>query len=211
MNRKLIIVVLPLIILFSFILSTRQKGASLSADTKITSLSPAPSQMIAEQTPQWCQYAAPISPTVITLTQLKNLTYTPEEGKKTTLINGEGRFPLPGFGLVSLYLVDACTAYGDVNNDGKEDAIIVLGQHADGTTGSWYQLVAVINRSNRPVPLAYSSTNDLGDRAIIQSIIVQNGVITVAATTHGPDDPLCCPTFSQTLRYIIMNNKLIKQ
>jgi hypothetical protein len=60
-----------------------------------------------------------------------------------------------------------------------------------GGSGTFYTLHAVITRDGQPTDIAMTT---LGDRAQINSLAFQADQIVVDMVTHGPDDPLCCPT-----------------
>ena len=64
-----------------------------------------------------------------------------------------------------------------------------------GGSGSFSDLVVVQNRRGRPVQAANA---ELGDRVRVQSLGIarRDGQteIHVGLVSHGPDDPLCCPT-----------------
>jgi hypothetical protein len=44
---------------------------------------------------------------------------------------------------------------------------------------------------------------------IIQSISITNDEVTVRLITHGPNDGMCCPTVSKTLRMFFRRNKFV--
>ena len=49
----------------------------------------------------------------------------------------------------------------------------------------------------------------LGDRVDLHSVAIENGQIVVAMTTHGPKDPMCCPTVEVTKRWSVRNDRLV--
>ncbi len=89
-------------------------------------------------------------------------------------------------------------AYGDLNADGLEDAAILLAENQGGT-GVFVSVIAVLNQEGQPVQAGSAYVDD---RPIINSIAVQDGAIVLAATIHGPNDPMVSPTFpvTQTLQ-----------
>ena len=66
---------------------------------------------------------------------------------------------------------------------------------------------AVLDQGGVPVHVASAS---LGDRVRITSITVQGGTITVDLVTHGPQDPLCCPTLQKVVRYRLVGGQLVE-
>jgi hypothetical protein len=97
-------------------------------------------------------------------------------------------------------------AVGDLDNDGKEDAAVTT-YDWEGGTGYFKSLTVLLNKDNKPV---YLTSIDLGDRTAIDSISINLGAIRLAVTTHGSNDPLCCPTLNETWDYKLVDNKLIK-
>ncbi|MGD8902000.1 MAG: hypothetical protein PVI67_00405, partial [Anaerolineae bacterium] len=50
----------------------------------------------------------------------------------------------------------------------------------------------------------------LGDRVQINALFIQNGEIVVDMVTHGPDDPMCCPTQQVVQTFALQGEELIK-
>jgi heat shock protein HslJ len=97
-------------------------------------------------------------------------------------------------------------AWGDLNSDGVDDAVVVLVENSGGT-GNFRYLAAVLNENGSPENVA---TQLLGDRVQVQSVTVVGAEITVKAVAHGPDDPMCCPTQEVTLVYGYDGEQLVK-
>jgi hypothetical protein len=92
--------------------------------------------------------------------------------------------------------------FGDVNNDGYEDAIAVLGIDSRGSATPEY--VYVFTLENGKLKLIWDF--ETGDRADggLKKIYAENGNLTVelygrnryiGAQFYGGDEPLCCPTW----------------
>lgn len=97
-------------------------------------------------------------------------------------------------------------ALGDLNNDGEEDAAVIL----DGTcggSGSFRELAIIINQDGKPY---YLTSKDLGDRVVINSITIQLGEIILDMVIHGPEDGLCCPSVPKIFKYKLAENKIIE-
>jgi hypothetical protein len=96
---------------------------------------------------------------------------------------------------------------GNIDNEGAEDAAVILSANYGGS-GSFYQLFAVINREGqfqqKGEPIV------LGDRVIINSIIIKNRIIIIDMTTQGPKDALCCPTKREIVKYKLTGNNLTR-
>jgi len=40
--------------------------------------------------------------------------------------------------------------------------------------------------------------------------VIESGEITVDMVTHGPDDPMCCPTVEATQKYKLQGDTLVQ-
>ena len=92
--------------------------------------------------------------------------------------------------------------YGDINQDGLEDAVVFLITQ-NGGTGHFIEMAAVLNLNGNPVNI---STQYLGDRVIVESGTVQGGSITVNLRVQGPNDPACCPSQIDVRNFFIDAN-----
>ena len=92
--------------------------------------------------------------------------------------------------------------YGDINQDGLEDAVVFLSTQ-NGGTGHFIEMAAVLNLNGNPVNI---STQYLGDRVIVESGTVQGGSITVNLRVQGPNDPACCPSQIDVRNFFIDAN-----
>jgi hypothetical protein len=145
-------------------------------------------------------------PARLTLEALKNAEYmSPMDPQvKVRLSNGVYVAPSPAGPRITL--LEETVRFGDLNGDGREDAALVLNSDTGGT-GQFRTLVAVLDQGGVPVHVASAS---LGDRVRITSITVQGGTITVDLVTHGPQDPLCCPTLQKVVRYRLVGGQLVE-
>ena len=95
-------------------------------------------------------------------------------------------------------------AFGDLNGDGEKDAAVILIINPGGS-GTFRYLAAVINQNGAPNHVA---SQLLGDRVKVKSLSIKSGEITVKMITHGPSDPLCCPTLEAIQDYQLQGDKL---
>jgi heat shock protein HslJ len=49
-----------------------------------------------------------------------------------------------------------------------------------------------------------------GDGIPVQSIVLENGTMSAYITTHGPQDPACCPTGRVVQKYVVQERKPLK-
>jgi hypothetical protein len=96
-------------------------------------------------------------------------------------------------------------AIGDLNGDRVDDAAVILISHP-GTTGTYYDLAAVVNVEGVPYNIA---TEPLGESIRLKSLTMTEAVIKIEMVIHGPGDPLCCPTLPVTWSYRLQGNQLV--
>jgi len=97
-------------------------------------------------------------------------------------------------------------AYGDLNADGAEDAVVFLTTQ-NGGTGHFIELAAMINRDGTP---DNASSVSLGDRVAIESARIEGGVIILELRVHGPNDGLCCPSQLETWHFRFEGDALVQ-
>jgi len=108
-------------------------------------------------------------------------------------------------GALEIHLVE--TATGDLDGDGRVDAAVVLASEAGGT-GTFVDLFAVLDKDSGPLTRGPAS---LGDRVKVDSMRVVDRAIKLHLLTHGPDDPLCCPTQRAVETYILRADSLFRR
>jgi hypothetical protein len=96
-------------------------------------------------------------------------------------------------------------AFGDLDGDGIDDAAVILAADPGGS-GTFVSLEAVYSENGEPHHVASYA---LGDRARIEALTIANGRIVLEMSTHGPDDPMCCPSKKTTLELRLENEQLI--
>ncbi|MDP2727505.1 MAG: hypothetical protein Q8P59_08155 [Dehalococcoidia bacterium] len=97
-------------------------------------------------------------------------------------------------------------ASGDLDSDGVEDTAVVL-VNSGGGSGTFFTLEAVLNQQGAP---KHAASQLLGDRVKLNSLSIASGEVVVKMVTHGPTDPLCCPTQEVIQRYKLQGDKLTK-
>ena len=98
-------------------------------------------------------------------------------------------------------------AFGDLNQDSIEDAVVLL-QTKNGGNGDNKELAVVLNQSGD----AYNAAMvDLGFPLAVESIQIQpGGVILMNVRTLGPSDGLCCPSQKEAWQFQLEGNQLIR-
>jgi len=110
----------------------------------------------------------------------------------------------PGFLTI---VVNTPVDFGDLNGDGVDDAVIMLSEGHGGTGVNVY-VAAVTNWAGIPL---HKASVLIDDRAIIESVRIENGLIIVDAIVHGANDAGCCPTKHVTRIFRLVDQTLVEQ
>jgi hypothetical protein len=105
---------------------------------------------------------------------------------------------------VAAGLLDTRT-FGDLNGDGQADAVVIFWVNYGGS-GVFEYLSAVVAQDGTYANIA---SVFLGDRVLINDLQIENGHIVVDMITHGPEDPLCCPTLAVVEKFELVGEQLI--
>ena len=97
--------------------------------------------------------------------------------------------------------------FGDLDGDGVDDAAVLLVENSGGS-GSFFYLAAVLNKDGNPENAA---TTLLGDRAQVEELAIESGRINVKILTHGPEDPMCCPSQETVETYTLEGSELVPE
>lgn len=89
----------------------------------------------------------------------------------------------------TLDLVPGFRLVGDLDGDGRDEAVVLLAQGSGGS-GTFQHLAVAGRRSGMAVCLA---TAPLGDRAQVRDARIDGGRVVVDVLQAGPTDALCCP------------------
>lgn len=121
-----------------------------------------------------------------------------------TLTRGEYRAPAaPGSaGQVTLRLTDQ-RAFATLAD--RQAGAVVLATSMGGS-GSFSELALLSRQADGWVN---TDTVLLGDRVKVRNVAIENRVVVVTMTTHGPKDPQCCPTQEVQKRFTIQDNRLV--
>ncbi|MGD9029094.1 MAG: META domain-containing protein [Anaerolineae bacterium] len=148
--------------------------------------------------------------TALTEQAIRNATYPSEweEGGEITLIDGrfEGEPFVEGGATRPIVTLIEPVAFGDLDGDGVDEAVVILAT-SPGGSGTFVSLEAMGNDNGTPVHLA---SYQLGDRVRAESLAIQDGQIVLEMVTHGPDDPMCCPTQIVRTTYALEDGALVE-
>lgn len=134
---------------------------------------------------------------------LENATYSSlDTGSGTVRLSG-GRFENPS-AHVWVTMLDTF-ATGDLDGDRRPEAVVVLATNTGGS-GVFHSLHVVRDQDGRPVDAGIA---ELGDRIELESLSVENGRVVVDMVTHGPSDPMCCPTLRMVQTYELRGSDLV--
>jgi hypothetical protein len=97
-------------------------------------------------------------------------------------------------------------AFGDMNADGAEDAVVALFTNTGGT-GTFVELALVVNVDGQPQHVA---STFIDDRAAVHTMSIADGILTADLTIHGAGDGGCCPTLKATWQFKFQSGKLAK-
>ena len=123
---------------------------------------------------------------------------------KVTLSHGEYReAAAQGSASEILVKLNDKKAFGTVN--GRETVAVVLVTDPGGS-GTFYDLALLTKGAEGWMN---TDTVFLGDRVKVHSVAFENDHIIAALTTHGPSDPMCCPTFKVKKRFVVLENRLV--
>ena len=149
------------------------------------------------------------TPSALAVETLANATYLSEwtEAGEVTLTDGEYREQAaPGSATETVVMLTEHMVVMQLE-DGQPAAAAILVTDPGGS-GTFYDLHMLIAVEGVATDIA---TAPLGDRVKINSLSVnENGVIAIDMITHGPDDPLCCPTQRVLQTYVVQRGELVE-
>jgi heat shock protein HslJ len=128
-----------------------------------------------------------------TIDELANATYAGVSDEPVTLSGGrwegppfvEGGASRPSAGLVEDFVLT-----GDVDGDGREDAVVLLWESSGGSGTRTY--LAVMGRNDDGV--VNLGTSLVGDRVQVKAGFIDDGRVVLDLIQAGPNDATCCPT-----------------
>lgn len=120
------------------------------------------------------------------------------------LKNGQAEGDFPGGSIAGGWLCNIeQVALGDVDGDGKGDAVIVIGYNGGGS-GYFVNLVAVLNKNGRPVQ---GASYDLGDRVIVKSLKLHNQRVDLVMLDHDDSDGLASASLKRVFSFRLIKGR----
>ena len=162
-----------------------------------------------------CTYVIEVPPTSttdqesgLTLDKLKNIQYQGIYEEIIQLEDGfyegepfiEGGASRPTVRFADVY------AFGDINADGVEDAVILLVENSGGS-GAFRYLAVIVNEGGTPHNIA---TIFVGDRSKEEKLSINPGQISLNMVQVGPNDPFCCASQKVLKTYTLEDNNLVE-
>ncbi|WP_143083261.1 hypothetical protein [Nitrosomonas communis] len=78
-----------------------------------------------------------------------------------------------------------------------------------GGSGTFYELALLIESVESVQGWTNTDTVLLGDRVKVHSLAIERDHITVVMTTHGPQEPMCCPTLTVIKHFAVQGDRLV--
>lgn len=142
----------------------------------------------------------------LTFDILKNAEYYSQDtGTRIKLVNGTYPLtPMAGESQADYFVkLDAdSVVFGDLNGDGQEDAVVILVSRSGGS-GTYKELAVVLNQNGNANSIANQA---LGDRTVVNSLTIQNGVISINITPWNGGGIVQ----SETINYKLVGDKLVR-
>jgi hypothetical protein len=143
----------------------------------------------------------------------KNFTYMAycvgDSPQKITVKSGEFSKETPADGYVDhFYFAVSDIAYGDLNGDKRDEAIVIT-SCSTGGTGNFSEGFVFTIKGAKPV---IAARIEGGDRAFggLRATRVDNGLLLVDRNSPGRNGGACCPEMIITTSYKLVGNKLTK-
>ena len=197
MNRKIIY---PLLALALAVMGCSFQSTP-SSPTDTAPVVPASTQATLPPLPT--DTSVPPTPAGLTIGQLRNGTYfAPFYGKTVTLSDGSYSTGT-GADYYSVQMLDL-VAFGDLNGDGIQDAAVLLVESGGGS-GEFVSVVAVADAGGAPSQIGQAQ---LGDRVMVDHLAITSATLSMDMLVAGPNDPMCCPSQSESQSYQLVGNTL---
>jgi heat shock protein HslJ len=107
----------------------------------------------------------------------------------------------------SVTLLEGLEPRGDLDHDGREEAVALLSGSAGGT-GSMLYAAVMEERDGHWVNVA---TAPVGDRVDVRDAVVEEGKLRLDVVQAGEQDAMCCPGELATRRWLLEGDSLVEE
>ena len=150
-----------------------------------------------------------VVPAALSVSALSNMTVRglPDAPAQLTLRDGawQGKpYVKGGAEAPQVRLMRSPVAYGDLDRDGRPEAVMLLTQSMGGS-GQFLHVAVAGAQGAQPRTLA---TMRVGDRVQVRDLRVQNGRIWLDVVRGGPNDAACCPGEVASLGWTLRRGRL---
>lgn len=98
-------------------------------------------------------------------------------------------------------------AYGDLNGD-KQDEAVILSVCNTGGTGQFTEGFVYTMKAGKPVLLITIPGGDRAEGGLVSGT-VENGLLVIKANDADQNSGACCPEYTLTTKYRVVGNKLV--
>lgn len=134
--------------------------------------------------------------------EIANATYVGIWRAPVTLHDGRWEGPpfvAGGASRPRIGLMDAPLLQGDLDGDGRDEAVVLLWRD-EGASGTWIHLAVLARQNGGVVNLA---STDIGDRVQVRAARIGEQQIRLQTIQAGPNDPACCPGEKMQRRWVL--------
>ncbi len=152
---------------------------------------------------------APAANLAPTLEELANATYAGVFDEPVTLVDGrwEGApYVDGGASRPSAGLVENFSLTGDLNGDGRDEAVVLVWESSGGS-GTRSHLAAMGRVDGATANLG---TALIGDRIQVKAAVIVDGLITLDLIQAGPGEAACCPTQKALVAWQLEDGGLVR-
>jgi heat shock protein HslJ len=138
---------------------------------------------------------------------LSNMTYPSEWARsgQAPLVGGIYKEPAAADSAADIVIrLTASVAAGTIGDQTMAALVIVTDP---GGSGVFFDLYLVRQQKNR---WSVVDRARLGDRIRVNTIEIEQGLVGLDLTTHGPGDGICCPTERKRVHYALQGKRLVK-
>jgi hypothetical protein len=139
--------------------------------------------------------------------QIRNAQYQlgfPDSLRVVQLTDGKYETGAPGGADYVVVTVMGFAARGNIDGDSPDEIVALVAENYGGT--GVFVFLTVYEQVDAELVFRTSALVD--DRPIVNALSIENGEIFLDATTHGFEDPGCCPTLRNERHYRLINNQL---